>query len=105
MAPSSRTRRSSSAVDYGLADLPSDDPRTPLVDDPTRDVVGNYPLLFAPKTAALLVDNSSPGVVDPGDVLRYTITVYNNGSGAGDDRRADRRCSGRHDLRCRLGRP
>ena len=69
-----------SAVDQGLADLPSDDPRTPLVDDPTRDVVGNFPLLFAPKTAALQVDNGSPGIVDPGDVLRYTITVYNNGA-------------------------
>ena len=69
-----------SAVDQGLGDLPSDDPRTPLVDDPTRDVVGNYPLLFAPKTAQLLVDNSSPGIVDPGDVLRYTITIYNNGA-------------------------
>jgi len=69
-----------SAVDEGFADLPSDDPRTPLPDDPTRDVVGNYPLMFAPKTAALLVDNSSPGIVDPGDVLRYTITVYNNGT-------------------------
>ena len=69
-----------SAVDYGLADLPSDDPRTPVPDDPTRDVVGNYPLLFAPKTAALQVDLGSPGIVDPGDVLRYTITVYNNGT-------------------------
>jgi len=69
-----------SAVDYGIADVPSDDPRTPLVDDPTRDVVGNYPLLFAPKSAALQVDLGSPGIVDPGDVLRYTITVYNNGT-------------------------
>jgi len=69
-----------SAVDYGLANLPSDDPRTPLVDDPTRDVVGNYPLLFAPKSAALQVDLGSPGIVDPGDILRYTITVYNNGN-------------------------
>ena len=69
-----------SAVDQRLANLPSDDPRTPLVDDPTRDVVGNYPLLFAPKTAELVVDGSSPGIVDPGDVLRYTITVYNNGA-------------------------
>jgi len=60
--------------------LPSDDPRTAIVDDPTQDVVGNYPLLFAPKTAELIVDGSSPGVVDPGDVLRYTITVYNNGA-------------------------
>ena len=69
-----------SAVDYGLADLPSDDPRTEVEDDPTRDVVGNYPLLFAAKSAALQVDNGSPGIVDPGDTLRYTITVYNNGN-------------------------
>jgi uncharacterized repeat protein (TIGR01451 family) len=69
-----------SAVDQGIADIPSDDPRTPVVDDPTQDVVGNFPLLFAPKTAALQVDMGTPGIVDPGDVLRYTITIYNNGS-------------------------
>jgi len=69
-----------SAVDVNLADLPSDDPRTDVPDDPTRDVVGNFPLLFAEKSAVLQVDNGSPGVVDPLDILRYTITVYNNGS-------------------------
>jgi uncharacterized repeat protein (TIGR01451 family)/fimbrial isopeptide formation D2 family protein len=69
-----------SAVDDNLADLPSDDPRTDVPDDPTRDVVGNFPLLFAEKSAVLQVDNGSPGVVDPLDILRYTITVYNNGS-------------------------
>jgi uncharacterized repeat protein (TIGR01451 family) len=69
-----------SAVDYGIADAPSDDPRTAVPDDPTRDVVGNYPLLFAPKTAALQVDGASPGIVDPGDIVRYTITIYNNGA-------------------------
>jgi uncharacterized repeat protein (TIGR01451 family) len=69
-----------SAIDYGLADLPSDDPRTPVPDDPTRDIVGNLPLLFAPKSAALQVDLGSPGIVDPGDVLRYTIQIYNNGA-------------------------
>ena len=69
-----------SAADQGIADVPSDDPRTELPDDPTRDVVGNYPLLFAPKSAALEVDLGSPGIVDPGDVLRYTITIYNNGT-------------------------
>ena len=69
-----------SAVDYGLADLPSDDPRTAIVDDPTMDVVGNFPLLFAAKSAALQIDGGSPGIVDPGDTLRYTITIYNNGS-------------------------
>ncbi len=69
-----------SAVDQGLADLPSDDPRTAVVDDPTIDVVGNYPILFAEKSAALQIDNGSPGIVDPGDTLRYTITIYNNSS-------------------------
>ncbi|NCF73278.1 MAG: DUF11 domain-containing protein [Gammaproteobacteria bacterium] len=69
-----------SAVDYGIADQPSDDPRTELVDDPTRDVVGNFPLLFATKSAQLQVDNGSPDIVDPDDTLRYTITIYNNGN-------------------------
>ncbi len=69
-----------SALDQGLADLPSDDPRTDVADDPTQDVVGNYPLIFAPKSAELVIDYGSPGIVDPGDTLRYTITVYNNGS-------------------------
>ncbi len=54
-----------------MADLPSDDPRTDIPDDPTRDIVGNYPLLYAVKTAALENDLSSPGIVDPGDTLRY----------------------------------
>ncbi len=69
-----------SALAFGIGDQPSDDPRTAVVDDPTMDVVGNFPLLFAEKSAALQVDAGSPGIVDPGDVLRYTITIYNNGS-------------------------
>ena len=69
-----------SAVLGGVSDQPSDDPRTPILDDPTRDVVGNAPLLFAPKSAVLLIDNGALGVVDPGDTLRYTITIYNNGA-------------------------
>ena len=70
------------AVQGGVSDLPSDDPRTPIPDDPTRDVVGNSPLLFAPKSAVLLVDGGAPGVVDPGDTLRYTISVTNSGAAA-----------------------
>ena len=69
-----------SALDQGIADQPSDDPRTDVPDDPTQDVVGNYPLLFAPKSAVLETDLGSQGIVDPGDTLRYTITVYNNGN-------------------------
>jgi uncharacterized repeat protein (TIGR01451 family) len=69
-----------SAIAGGVVDQPSDDPRTPLPDDPTRDVVGNAPLLFAPKSVVIGVDGGTPGLVDPGDVLHYTITVSNSGA-------------------------
>jgi uncharacterized repeat protein (TIGR01451 family) len=64
----------------GILDQPSDDPDTPILNDPTRDVVGNHPLLYAEKRAALSLDLGSPGIVDPGDVLRYTITIQNSGT-------------------------
>ncbi|HXV36840.1 MAG TPA: OmpA family protein, partial [Myxococcota bacterium] len=63
----------------GVSDQPSDDPSTPAPDDPTLDVVGNTALLFAPKRVAIGSDGGSPGVVDPLDVLHYTITVTNSG--------------------------
>ena len=69
-----------SAAAGGVTDQPSDDPGTPAPDDATIDIVGDSPLLFATKSAALLVDQGSPGVVDPGDVLHYTITVTNSGA-------------------------
>jgi uncharacterized repeat protein (TIGR01451 family) len=37
--------------------------------------------LYAEKAAALQVDAMSPGIVDAGDVLRYTIRIHNNGAG------------------------
>jgi uncharacterized repeat protein (TIGR01451 family)/fimbrial isopeptide formation D2 family protein len=64
----------------GIVDQPSDDPATPIVNDPTRDVVGNLPLLYADKRVVLQGDAGSPGIVDPLDVLRYTITITNTGS-------------------------
>ncbi len=69
-----------SAIKGGVEDQPSDDPRTAVLNDPTRDVVGNYPLLYAEKAAMLSVDNGSIGIVDPGDYLRYTIKVHNDGN-------------------------
>jgi uncharacterized repeat protein (TIGR01451 family)/fimbrial isopeptide formation D2 family protein len=59
---------------------PSDDPDTAVPDDPTRDVVGNLPLLYAHKTVQIYQDFGTPGIVDPGDVLRYTIDVRNSGA-------------------------
>jgi len=68
------------AVPNGIVNVPSDDPRTPIPNDPTLNIVGNHPLLYAEKRAVLLVDLGTPGVVDPGDVLRYTITIQNSGT-------------------------
>ena len=42
--------------------------------------IGNLPLLYAHKTARIHQDLSSPGIVDPGDVLRYTIVLSNSGA-------------------------
>jgi len=59
---------------------PTDNPLTPAAGDPICRVVGNMPLLYAQKSVAIAVDNGTPGIVDPGDVLRYTITVSNSGA-------------------------
>ncbi|MDW7710663.1 MAG: isopeptide-forming domain-containing fimbrial protein [Deferrisomatales bacterium] len=63
-----------------FSERPSDDPDTDLVDDPTRDVVGNLPLVYATKTVQIVAEapGGTVGVVDPGDVLRYTITLTNS---------------------------
>src|SRR5204863_118268 len=66
------------AAASGITDQPSDDPRTPAPNDPTVDIVGNRPSLYADKRVVLFGDLGSPGIVDPGDVLRYTITVKNS---------------------------
>ncbi|HUQ52735.1 MAG TPA: hypothetical protein VM692_10980, partial [Gammaproteobacteria bacterium] len=50
------------------------------VDHEDAHTVTVVPRLYADKAAVLQVDAMSPGIVDPGDVLRYTIRVYNNGS-------------------------
>ena len=63
------------AVDYGIADVPSDDPRTAIVDDPTQDVVGNFPLLFAPKSAPLRIEVGPPGLVAACFTLRNPIQL------------------------------
>jgi uncharacterized repeat protein (TIGR01451 family)/fimbrial isopeptide formation D2 family protein len=63
-----------------MPEKPSDDPATAVVDDPTLDVVGNQPLVDAHKTVSIAVDNNLNGFVDPGDVLRYTISISNMGA-------------------------
>jgi uncharacterized repeat protein (TIGR01451 family)/fimbrial isopeptide formation D2 family protein len=61
-----------------FTERPSDDPATTVLDDPTRDIVGNLPLVDAQKRVSLHFDANANGAVDPGDVLRYTLTVNNS---------------------------
>ncbi|MEN7972782.1 MAG: isopeptide-forming domain-containing fimbrial protein [Verrucomicrobiota bacterium] len=63
-----------------FTEVPSDDPGTATINDPTVDVVGSLPLVDAQKTVTLQVDNGTLGIVDPGDTLRYTITITNTGA-------------------------
>ncbi|GMR17910.1 MAG: hypothetical protein BMS9Abin33_0305 [Gammaproteobacteria bacterium] len=63
-----------------ITEEPTDDPSTAIDDDPTVDIVGSLPLVDAQKTVVIQVDNGTPGIVDPGDVLRYTISVSNVGA-------------------------
>ncbi|MBJ6801590.1 isopeptide-forming domain-containing fimbrial protein [Geomonas propionica] len=58
----------------------SDDPATPVPNDPTTVVVGNLPLVYALKTVQLAGDANGNGLVDPGDALQYTITMTNSGA-------------------------
>ena len=47
---------------------------------PATATIGNLPLLYAQKTAQIYQDSGSPGIVDPGDVLRYTFVLSNSGA-------------------------
>jgi uncharacterized repeat protein (TIGR01451 family)/fimbrial isopeptide formation D2 family protein len=47
---------------------------------PATATIGNLPLLYAQKTAQIYQDSGSPGIVDPGDVLRYTFVLSNSGT-------------------------
>jgi uncharacterized repeat protein (TIGR01451 family)/fimbrial isopeptide formation D2 family protein len=61
-----------------IVEQPSDDPATVTPNDPTLDIVGNLPLVDAQKIVELYDDVNGNGQVDPGDTLRYTITITNN---------------------------
>ena len=54
----------------------TDDPSTPAQNDPT--VTPILPV-SAEKTAVLQIDNNNNGVANPGDTIRYTIAIVNDG--------------------------
>jgi uncharacterized repeat protein (TIGR01451 family) len=65
---------------------PSDDPNTQVSDDPTRNIVGNLPLLYAQKTVEkVITDPGQSSIVSPGDTLRYTIVISNSSAIAATD--------------------
>lgn len=58
---------------------PSDDPGTPIVNDPTVTVIGNAPSLIAQKTVSLLIDLAANDVIDPNDTVQYQFDISNVG--------------------------
>jgi uncharacterized repeat protein (TIGR01451 family)/fimbrial isopeptide formation D2 family protein len=70
----------SGATSGPFPEQPSDNPATPVVNDPTTVVVGNLPLVYALKTVQLAGDVNGNGLVEPGDTLQYTITMTNSGA-------------------------
>ncbi len=59
--------------------VPTDDPNTVTVGDPTITPVNAAPAISATKAVALLVDQNSNGQVNPGDILLYTVVITNTG--------------------------
>ena len=63
-----------------LADFATDDPDDATgSSDPTSTPITAAPDVSATKTAALQADADADGNVDPGDTVRYTITLTNDG--------------------------
>ena len=60
-------------------DTPTDDPDTSIEDDPTVTPYVAAPDVSLTKTDALVVDNNTNGVANPGDVIEYTIVIVNSG--------------------------
>ncbi|HET8799233.1 MAG TPA: DUF11 domain-containing protein, partial [Thermoanaerobaculia bacterium] len=61
--------------------LVTDDPAVAGVSDPTVTPLTITPIVAATKVAALFTDADADGIAEPGDVLRYTITITNSGNG------------------------
>jgi uncharacterized repeat protein (TIGR01451 family) len=60
----------------GYEMVPTDDPRTPAINDPTQDTVTAAPFLVMTKAS----QDMDGGNLRPGDVLSYTIRITNTGT-------------------------
>ncbi len=63
----------------GLPPVLSDDPDQPGIQDPTITRIDSQPSLRVSKRDALAVDLDQSGTVTPGDSLRYTLLIVNEG--------------------------
>lgn len=62
-----------------LDPVPSDDPDTPQLDDPTITYLTVGPILEATKTDHLFGDKDGNGLPSPGDTLKYDVEIINMG--------------------------
>ena len=62
-----------------FAEQLSDDPATEIIGDPTRNIVGNVAIIDAQKTAVQRTDNNGDDLLDPLEIIRYTIVIQNSG--------------------------
>ncbi len=77
-AGTTRIQNQGSLAGANFANVPTDDPDTPEVSDPTITTV-RFPRLAATKRVALEEDVDRDGTVTPGDRLLYTIEIENRG--------------------------
>ncbi|UCE20210.1 MAG: T9SS type A sorting domain-containing protein [Gemmatimonadota bacterium] len=59
---------------------PTDDPDTPEEDDPTVTPLTDEPILEAYKHDVLFIDADSNGYFSPGDLILYSVVLYNFGN-------------------------
>ena len=72
-------------VGSNFSSVPTDDPQTSEINDETCTPVTSEPLIESFKAASLFTDADFNGVPSPGDTLKYTIIVENNGNSTATD--------------------
>ena len=68
-----------------LPPLPTDDPDTAAMGDPTATPITAAPRLVVSKQDTLSADRDGDGQPSPGDILLYRVIIANTGNGAAED--------------------
>lgn len=72
-------------IGNNFASVSTDDPNTGAPNDPTCTPVTAAPLIDVLKEASLDVDADQNGFPSPGDTIKYTVTIENNGNQNADN--------------------